>query len=96
MLRQLGFQVMEAASGSEALAILGREPGIDFLVTDHLMPMMSGTELIAAARVTRPDLPVLIVSGYSDSGGIGPGLPRLQKPFRQHELAAMVARIFGA
>jgi len=96
MLGQLGFQVREAASGSEALAILGREPGIDFLVTDHLMPMMTGTELIAAARGVRPGLPVLIVSGYSDSGGIAPSLPRLQKPFRQHELAAMVAWILGA
>jgi len=96
MLGELGFRVVEAASGPDALAILDREPSIDFLVTDQLMPVMTGVELIAAARVARPELPVLIVSGYSDSSGIAPGLPRLQKPFRQHELAAMVASIFGA
>jgi len=96
MLGELGFQVVEAASGPDALAILGRAPGIDFLVTDHLMPGMTGIELIAAARATRPGLPVLIVSGYSDSGGIASGLPRLQKPFRQHDLAVMVGQILGA
>ena len=96
MLGELGFQVVEAESGAEALAILNDRPGIDFLVTDHLMPAMTGMELITAARTQRPELPVLIVSGYSDLGGITPGLPRLQKPFRQHELAAIVASIFGS
>jgi len=95
MLGELGFQVLEAGSGAEALAILHDRAGIDFLVTDHLMPAMTGMELIAAARARRPELPVLVVSGYSEMGGIQAGLPRLQKPFRQHELAATVASILG-
>jgi signal transduction histidine kinase len=95
MLGELGFLVVEATSAAEALAILNEGEGIDFLVTDHLMPAMTGMELIIAARTRHPGLPVLIVSGYSESGGIAPGLPRLQKPFRQHELAATVAQIFG-
>jgi len=93
MLTELGFDVIEAASGAEALAMLDRYPDIDLLVTDHLMPEMTGTELAAAARVRRPDLRVLVISGYSDAIGIAPDLARLEKPFRQVDLAACLADI---
>ncbi|WP_198350911.1 PAS domain-containing hybrid sensor histidine kinase/response regulator [Flavisphingomonas formosensis] len=93
MLAELGFDVVEAASGMEALAMLDRYPDIDLLVTDHLMPEMTGTELAAVASVRRPDLRVLVVSGYSDAIGISPGLARLEKPFRQTDLAQSLAAI---
>ena len=54
---------------------------------------MTGTELAAIARERWPALRVLVVSGYSDAAGIAPDLPRLQKPFRQADLAASIATL---
>jgi PAS domain S-box-containing protein len=93
MLTEIGFTVHEASSGAEALAILATRGGVDLLVTDHLMPHMTGTELVAATRIRWPAMRVLIVSGYSDAIGITPDLPRLEKPFRQADLAASVAQL---
>ncbi len=93
MLADLGFEVLEAASAEEALRILRDGTAVDLLVTDHLMPGMSGAELAHQARTLRPGLPVLIVSGYAEAEGIAPDLPRLVKPFRVAELAERVAAI---
>lgn len=87
MLEALGFVVSEADSGGAGLALLSTNE-FDHLVTDHLMPGMDGVELIAQARSSHPDLPVLIVSGYADLTDIPVDLPRLAKPFRIDELAA--------
>nr|WP_218013822.1 hypothetical protein [Rubellimicrobium rubrum] len=54
---------------------------------------MSGAELVREARVLRPGLPALIVSGYAELEGIAPGLPRLVKPFRAAELAEKVGTL---
>ncbi len=64
---------------------------VDILVTDHLMPGMSGVDLARAVRSRWPRVRVLVVSGFVDSEGLGPDLQRLTKPFRQSELAAMLA-----
>ncbi|WP_051272860.1 PAS domain S-box protein [Sphingomonas phyllosphaerae] len=93
MLAELGFEVIEVASGEAALALVARGVVPDLLITDHLMAGMSGVELIWALRATLPDLPVLIVSGYADVEGISPELPRLTKPFKSAELAARLSRI---
>ncbi|MFL6844695.1 MAG: PAS domain-containing protein [Allosphingosinicella sp.] len=91
LLQDLGYQVVQAASGPEALRAL-RDGGVDLLVTDYLMPAMSGVELAHEARRLHPGLPVLLVTGYSDiAEGPGTELPRLTKPFRQLELARRVA-----
>ena len=66
---------------------------MDLLVTDHLMPGMSGADLVRAARRLRPGLPALVVSGYAEVEGIAPDLPRLAKPFRAAELAERVAAL---
>lgn len=55
------------------------------------MPGMTGTELAYAIREQRPDVAVLILSGYADVEGVAPNLPRLTKPFRKDELAASLA-----
>jgi FixJ family two-component response regulator len=60
----------------------------DILVTDQLMPGLSGTDLAVRLRERQPDLPVLIVSGYADLDSLSPSFPHLSKPFRQAELAA--------
>ena len=68
MVEQLGFAVAEAGDGSEALAILQKDSGIDTLLTDLGMPGMTGQELVVEARKLRPGLKVIVASGYSTEG----------------------------
>jgi PAS domain S-box-containing protein len=93
MLSDLGFDVVEAASAEEALGLLSGGLHPDLLITDHLMPGLTGTELIRKVQVQRPELPVLLVSGYAENEGIASDLPRLTKPFRKDELASSLALI---
>jgi PAS domain S-box-containing protein len=93
MLNELGFDVVEAGSAEEALRLLKDGYAPDLLVTDHLMPGMSGADLARAARAMRPSMPILVVSGYADVDGIAPDLPRLTKPFRNADLAASLAAV---
>ncbi|TFI58601.1 PAS domain S-box protein [Sphingomonas parva] len=87
----LGYEVVQAGSAAEALDLLA-EGSFDLLITDHLMPGMSGTELARAARTRWPAMHLLIVSGYADVDDIAPDLPRLAKPFRAAELAEALGR----
>jgi PAS domain S-box-containing protein len=96
MLNDLGYEVIEASSAEEALALLKKGAPPDLIVTDHLMPGMSGAELAREVRAMRPGLPILIVSGYAEVEGIAPDLPRLTKPFRNAELAERLAELRGA
>jgi PAS domain S-box-containing protein len=93
MLLELGYDVAEAESGEEALRMLDENRSIDLLVTDHLMPGMNGTDLIRRIKEERPDLRVLLVSGYAETEGLNADIPRLSKPFRKDELAACLAKI---
>ena len=95
MLIDLGYSVVEAGSGEDAMRLLNNGERFDLLVTDHLMPGLSGTELARAVRNTRPGLPVLLVSGYGEREGLDADLPRLTKPFRKDELAASLAEVAG-
>jgi PAS domain S-box-containing protein len=91
MLADLGFEVAEANSAEEALSLLrsGLQPNL--VVTDHLMPGMSGAQLARELKAQRPGLPVLIVSGYADAEGVDPDIARLTKPFRNAELAEILS-----
>lgn len=93
MLGDLGYEVVEANSAEAALLLL--ESGIlpTLVVTDHLMPGMNGVELAHALKAKRPNLPVLIVSGYSEAEGVDPEIPRLTKPFRSAELAEILSSL---
>lgn len=91
MLLDLGYEVVEAASGEEAMRLLREDRHFDVLVTDHLMPGLTGTDLARVARTLCPGMPVLLVSGYGEREGLDPDLPRLTKPFRKDELAASLA-----
>lgn len=93
MLADLGYRVIEAESGEDALRKLDEQIQVDFIVTDHLMPGMTGTELAAAARRKQPGLAILIISGYAEAEGLDPMLSRLTKPFRQAELASRMAEL---
>ncbi len=91
MLMDLGYEVVEASSAEEALRLVEEGLAPDLVVTDHLMPGLSGLDLARELRSCRPDLPVLIISGYAQTDGIAPSFPRLTKPFRSAELAASLA-----
>jgi CheY-like chemotaxis protein/two-component sensor histidine kinase len=93
MLADLGYRVVEAESAEEALRRLDEEISIDLLITDHLMPGMTGTQLAVAVHRRRPELPVLLISGYADAEGLSPEISRLTKPFRQGELATSVIKL---
>lgn len=95
MLEEAGFTVVEASAGKAALALLDRHRDVAVLVTDHLMPGMDGTQLVRRARLIRPDLPCLIISGYADVEGVAPDLPRLTKPFRAKELIDALNAVLG-
>lgn len=88
MLSDLGFAVVEAGSAEEAVQVLKSGREVDVVVTDHLMPGLTGTELARHVQQTRPELPVLLVSGYAELEGVDADRPRLTKPFRKDELAA--------
>lgn len=88
MLNDLGYAVVEVSSAEAAVKLIDEGQTVDILVTDHLMPGMTGTELARQIEVRRPDLPVLLVSGYAELEGVDADLPRLTKPFRKDELAA--------
>jgi PAS domain S-box-containing protein len=100
-LKLLGYQPIAFADGAEALADFEAQPGhYAAVVTDEVMPGLTGTELAASLHRRRPDLPILLVSGY-----IGPMMEQraaragvneiLKKPVRAHELAAALARALG-
>ena len=94
VLREYGYRVLAAASGEEALAHCESQP-IDLLLTDVVMPKMSGYELAKSVRARQPEVRVLFMSGYSEemlaghSGGI-PGVLSIQKPFGAGALAGKV------
>ena len=92
MLDDLGHEVIEATSGEQALRALRRSQGADLVITDQLMPGMTGTQLIAAIRSEWPHLPVILATGYADlPEGADPEIPRLSKPFMQTDLARAIA-----
>jgi PAS domain S-box-containing protein len=98
LLERNGYTVMEAADGPAALALVDGEGGgrhIDLLLTDVIMPGMSGRELANKLRALRPNLRVLFMSGYTDDavvrhGMLEPGLAYLEKPFRPPTLLQKV------
>ena len=97
LLEDLGYRVVEAASGQHALDLLRRGTQVDLIITDHAMPGITGTELAHRISAYWPDLPVILATGYADlPNGEDAGLPRLSKPFRQAGLAVQIARVFGA
>lgn len=91
MLGSLGYDVIQAAHAREGLDLLERGLNPTIVITDHIMPGMTGAELAVHLRTTRPTLPVLIMSGYQGIELIAPDIPRLTKPFRHKYLSAGIA-----
>jgi signal transduction histidine kinase len=104
LLERNGYSVLEASDGRSALALLGsdRESGhVDLLLTDVIMPGMSGRELANELKMRRPEIRVLFMSGYTDDavvrhGMLEPGLAYLEKPFRPPVLLRKVREVLQA
>ncbi|MHC2331598.1 ATP-binding protein [Bradyrhizobium sp. USDA 4454] len=96
MLEDLGHRVIGVHSGPQALDILRTDQEIDLMMTDHVMPGMTGVELAAAARKLRPNLLVLLATGYAElPDGIQLDLPRLAKPYHQDQLRERLDQLLG-
>lgn len=92
MLSELGYTVIQAASGAEAVEMLRTGLEVELVITDYAMPTMTGVEVARSVRSHRPETPVLLITGYANlSEGETAHLPRLAKPFRQVDLSAAVA-----
>ncbi|HUF90899.1 MAG TPA: ATP-binding protein, partial [Candidatus Limnocylindria bacterium] len=102
LLESLGYVVVAAANGPEALAVCGRpEQRIDLMLTDVIMPQMSGKETAVQARRLRQDLKVLYMSGYTDDalgrhGVLDSDITLLEKPFSRDALATKVRGVLDA
>ena len=94
-----GYRVLIARDGPEALSVLHETPGIDLVFSDLVMPEgMSGVELVREAQRMRPDLKILLTSGYSARAALGDSgadLPLIKKPYRLAEVVRRVGEILG-
>jgi CheY-like chemotaxis protein len=97
-----GYTVLEASRGDEALSICDQHKGpIHLMVTDVIMPQMSGRELATRLASLRPDMKVLFMSGYTNEGIVHQGVLErdtafLQKPFTPNSLARKVREVLDA
>ena len=93
MLTELGFQVHEAGAPEAALSAIKAGLIPDILVTDHLMPGMTGVELASTVRAILPDARTLIISGFAELEGIDASEHWLAKPFMQRDLARALSEL---
>ncbi len=93
LLRRMGYRVTEAPTAGEALIALELDGSIELLLTDVVMPEVSGPELARKASMLRPELPIVYFSGYADPEAIVGAIPLtrlLRKPFRPAELVSLI------
>lgn len=92
LLEDLGHRVVSAVSGDQALKVFDSEQTIDLVITDMAMPQMDGAQLAQAIRNIKPDLPIILATGYAERlEGFATRLPRLSKPFTQLNLVEIIA-----
>ena len=101
VLQDLGYTAIEAADGVAGLKMLQSDVRLDLLVTDVGLPGgMNGRQVADAARVTRPDLKVLFITGYAENavvshGHLDPGMHVLTKPFAMEALASRIKELIS-
>jgi PAS domain S-box-containing protein len=98
VLEDLGYQAIEAADGPAGLEILRAGGRIDLVITDIGLPGLNGRQVAEAARLLRPDLKILFMTGYAETaamadGFLQPGMQMITKPFAIHSLATRVKTI---
>nr|AAP76494.1 Uvs009 [uncultured bacterium] len=92
LLEDLGHRVFSAVSGDKALELFESEPSIDLVITDMAMPRMNGAQLAHSIRTMRPEVPIILATGYAERlEGFAANLPRLSKPFTQLNLVEIIA-----
>jgi PAS domain S-box-containing protein len=93
LLEDLGHRVLSVTSGAQALSLFDQGEVIDLMITDMAMPHMSGAQLAHAVRLLKPDLPIILATGYAERlEGFAAQLPRLPKPFTQLNLLEVIAQ----
>jgi CheY-like chemotaxis protein len=96
-LMDMGFACEEAASGAEALVVLERGTQLELMITDIGLPDgLDGNELAQRARQMRPDLKIMLMTGYTDAKAPAPGMSVLTKPFDMAELIKSVDALLAA
>ncbi len=95
LLEDLGHEVLESYSGPDALKILEDRPDIDLIITDHAMPKMTGVQLAQIVHQTRPEMPIILASGYAEmpEGGEKHIAARLEKPFGDKGLEKAIKQV---
>src|SRR3954466_675828 len=92
MFQELGCEVFDAYNGYGALKVLKTRPEIQVLFADVRMSGMSGPELAQVARRLRPDLRIVLTSGYVSRDDVPDGIPFVPKPWRTGDLVDVVRR----
>jgi CheY-like chemotaxis protein len=102
-LAALGYRILAAANGDEALDLLAKNPSaaVDVLVSDVVLPGRSGPEVAAEVKALLPGIQVIFISGYTDDllarkGGLSPDEPLVQKPFTAETLARTIRQVLDA
>jgi PAS domain S-box-containing protein len=93
MLEDLGHRVRSASGAAQALAIVRGDPAIDLVISDQVMPQMTGLQLFVVLREERPGLCLILASGFSElpTGAVASAV-RIAKPFDQQQLAGAIER----
>ncbi len=100
VLEEVGYSAIEASDGSAAVPILASDTAIDLMISDVGLPGMNGRQLADTARIHRPDLPILFVTGYAKnaairSGFLGTNMTMITKPFSLEDLGRKVNEILA-
>ena len=93
IMQDLGCTVFDAYNGHQALKLLQAHPEIQVLFTDVRMPGMSGPELAEATQRLRPDLKIVLTSGYVGPKDVPADIPFVPKPWRAQDIAEVVTKI---
>ena len=101
ILRERGYRVQECRNAPEALELIAKNSAFDLVLTDVIMPQMSGKELYDQIKQRRPQTRVLLMSGYTDDalahhGVLEEGIHFLEKPFSPSRLARKVREVLDA
>ena len=95
MLEDLGHKVIPASSGAVAMAMLQGGGDVDLVITDQIMPRMTGLRLMEEIQQYRPGLPVVLATGFAEIPPDSPDVVRLDKPFTQADLVEALNRVFN-
>jgi signal transduction histidine kinase/DNA-binding response OmpR family regulator len=95
VLEDIGYTVIQARSGHDALALLRQGQPVDVVLTDHAMPGMTGVQLIPEIKTLCPEVPVILATGFADIPDDAGMMATLSKPFTRHTLADTLARVMG-